>query len=394
MSKGLLRKIALLCAAVLLFSFVLTACNKEPAASDSSPSTASAGGDSSAPAENASYKVGINIWGSGVPVMDAFVVEAKYTLSVFGCESTMASDDFQSDKELANIQNFCSAGMEGIVMMGAAEATVPQMAEVCLNAKVPFVLYTQIGADADRDKIAASNEYYAGAIDSNMVNEGKVVADMAIEAGCTKAVIIGGNIGDNNMDQRSEGFTEQFTAKGGTVLSEARCTDASECATKAEDMLSAYKDADCLYAMVGDYIAGSLTAIGNLGMTDQIKVFLSCVDKASAEYIKQGVVAGGTDGINLASIIAPTLLINLLDGHPIKDDKGMAPRFQTNPIPISKDNVEQYMALFTSDTIHPVADEILKSLCWRTNPDVSYQTYADLLASGLTLEALLKAHGM
>jgi hypothetical protein len=46
--------------------------------------------------------------------MDAFVVEAKYTLSVFGCESTMASDDFQSDKELANIQNFCSAACRAL----------------------------------------------------------------------------------------------------------------------------------------------------------------------------------------------------------------------------------------------------------------------------------------
>ncbi len=215
---------------------------------------------------------------------------------------------------------------------------------------------------------------------------------MAIEAGCTKAVIIGGNIGDNNMDQRSKGFTEEFTAKGGTVLSEARCTDASECATKAEDMLSAYKDADCLYAMVGDYVAGSLSNRQPQHDGPDHSVPVLC-RQASAEYIQQ-VVAGGTDGINLASIIAPTLLINLLDGHPIKDDKGMAPRFQTNPIPISKENVEQYMALFTSENIHPVADEILKSLCWRTNPDVTYQTYADLLASGLTLEALLKAHGM
>jgi hypothetical protein len=52
--------------------------------------------------------------------------------------------------------------MQGIVMMGAAEATVPQMAEVCLNAKVPFVLYTQIGADADRDKRCGEQRVLCG----------------------------------------------------------------------------------------------------------------------------------------------------------------------------------------------------------------------------------------
>ena len=395
MSKGLFKRFAPLLAVILVFSLAVSACGSTPAATTASqPAIASTATEASSPATNASYKVGINIWGSGVPVMDAFVNEAKYSLGVFGCTSSVASDDFTADKELANIQNFCSAGMQGIVMMGAAVATVPQMAQVCMNAKVPFVMYTQIGADADREKIAANNPYYVGAIDSNMVVEGKTVADMAIAAGCTKAVVIGGNIGDNNMDQRSQGFSDEFKAKGGTVLAEARCTDASECATKAEDMLSAHKDADCLYAMVGDYIAGSLSAIDNLGMTEQMKIYLSCVDKASAEYIQKGTVAGGSDGINLASLLAPTLLINYLDGHPITDASGKAPRLQTLPISVSKDNVDAYMSVFCSDTAHPAADQVLKSLCWRYNPDVSYQTYVDLLNSGLTLNEILKAHGM
>jgi hypothetical protein len=38
------------------------------------------------------------------------------------------------------------------------------------------------------------------------------------------------------------------------VLAEARCTDNSECPTKAMDMLLPTRDCDCVYAFVGDYM--------------------------------------------------------------------------------------------------------------------------------------------
>jgi ABC-type sugar transport system substrate-binding protein len=161
------------------------------------------------------------------------------------------------------------------------------MSEICQSAQIPFVLFTFIGADEDRDKIKESNPFYVGAIDADMVTDGKLIAASAYEDGCRKAVLVGGNIGDNNVDQRMQGFTEEFEALGGTVLVEVRCTDASECPVKAEDTLSAYRDADCLYAIAGDYIPGSLSAINNLGMTDQMKVYMSCVDENSAIILKK-----------------------------------------------------------------------------------------------------------
>lgn len=398
MLKGNLKKLAPIFALLLALAMIVTGCADKTPAADESPA-----GDSAAPSESAaapddeapeSFLIGVNTWGSGVPILDMFGDNAEYTMAVLGNETTRASDDFTADKELTNVQNFCSAGVQGIALQAAAVTTLPAMADVCMDAKVPFVLFTFIGADEDREKLADENPYYVGAVDADMVTDGKAVANMALADGCTTAVIIGGNIGDNNMDQRAQGFTEAFEAGGGTVLTEARCTDASECPTKAEDMLSAYKDAECLYAMVGDYIPGSLTAIDNLGLSDSIKVYLSCVDKASAEYIKEGIIAGGNDGITLASYIGPTLLVNYLDGHPILDENGKAPRLQTIPFAVTSENVDDYMAMFTTEGIHPVADEVLKNLCYRYNPDVTYETYMDVIQNGLTLEAILESHGM
>jgi ABC-type sugar transport system substrate-binding protein len=380
MSKGITKKLALILAVILMLSLVGCGAKKE----DSAPSAAA----------DKAYKIGVNTWGSGVPVLDMFGDNAEYTLKALGNTTMRASDDFTPDKETANVQNFCAAGVNGIALQAAGVTNLPKMAEICMSAKVPFVMFTFIGSEADREKLEENNPYYVGCIDADMVTDGKEVAAMALADGCKTAVIIGGNIGDNNMDQRSEGFREAFEAGGGTILAEARCTDASECPAKAEDMLSANKDADCLYAMVGDYIPGSISAIDKLGLKSDINVYMSCVDKTSAEYIKDGTIKAGNDGIMLASLIAPTLLQNYLDGHPILDADGKAPHLQTHPFAVNKDNVDAYMSVFTTEGVQPVTEDMLKDLCFRYNPDVTYQTYVDLMNSGLTLNAILKAHNL
>jgi ABC-type sugar transport system substrate-binding protein len=372
MSK-LFRKSALLLALILILSLFTSACAKK--------------------SESTSYLIGVNTWGSGVPVLDMFGDNAEYTLKTLGNTTMRASDDFTPDKETANVQSFCAAGVNGIALQAAGVTNLLQMGDICKSAKVPFVLFTFIGADEDREKLIADNPYYVGCIDADMVTDGKEVAAMALADGCKTAVIIGGNIGDNNMDQRSDGFREAFEAGGGTILSEARCTDASECPTKAEDMLSANKDADCLYAMVGDYIPGSISAIEKLNLKGSIKVYMSCVDKTSAEYIKDGTIRAGNDGIMLASLIAPTLLINYLDGHKILDENGKAPHLQTHPFKVDSTNVDAYMSVFTTEGVQPVTEAMLKNLCYKHNKDVSYQTYVDLMNNGLTLNAILEANG-
>jgi hypothetical protein len=95
----------------------------------------------------------------------------------------------------------------------------------------------------------------------------------------------------------------------------------------------------------------------------------------------------------LASLIAPTLLQNYLDGHPILDENGKAPHLQTHPFKVDQSNVDAYMSVFTTEGVQPVTEQMLKDLCFRFNPDVNYQTYVDLMNDGLTLNAILEANG-
>ena len=372
--------LAVVLAVAMLLS--LSACAAKPATPSAAPDDGGA----------KSYTIGINTWGSGVPVLDMFGDAKEYTLKTLGHKVNRMSDDFTADKELQNVQNMCASGVDGIVFQAAAVSTVPQIGVECANAKIPFAFDVFVGENPDLEALAASNEYYCGAIDLDMVSDGEAVAQMAYDAGCRKACMIGGNIGDNNMDQRSEGFTKRFTALGGEVLAEARCTDNSECPAKATDMLSANRDADCVYCFVGDYIEGTLTAKGNLGL-DGVKVFVSCVDEATAKYIKEGTVMGGNDGISLASYISCTLVLNYLAGHKIVDANGKAPRLSTHPFQVTQDNVDNYIKVFFSDTAHPFTKAMLEDLLFTSNPNVSYDDYVKLVAE-INLDYMLESNGL
>ena len=341
-----------------------------------------------APRDFSGYTIGINTWGSGVPVLDMFGDAKEYALTTLGCKVNRMSDDFTADKELTNVQNMCSAGVDGMVIQAAAVSTVPQIGAECAKAGIRFAFDVFVGENDALDKLAVENEMYCGAIDLDMVYDGEVIAQMAYDAGCRKAVCIGGNIGDNNMDQRSEGFTKKFTELGGEVLSEARCTDNSECLTKASDMLSANMEADCIYCFVGDYVEGSRTAMENLGLTDQIKMFVSCVDQATAKLIEEGTVAGGNDGISMASYIASTLVLNALQGNKILDPNGKVPRLSTHPMQVTKDNAAIYREIFFEQD-SPFTEEMLQAL---VAYGVTYQDYVDLVEN-LDLDFLIAANG-
>ena len=374
MKKRNLRKLAAVLAVVLMLTMVLSACGKKTADGEKT------------------YTIGFNTWGSGVPILDLFGDETEYALGVLSMNGSRASDDFTSDKELQNVQNFIASQVDGIAFQASADPVLPQAAEACSKAKIPFVLLVFVGMDSDRAQIAANNDYYAGAVNSDLVLDGEVLGQSALRDGHRTACIIGGNIGDNNMDQRIEGFTRVFTAGGGVIIDEARCTSPAECLDKAQAMLSAHRDVDCVYALVGDYVPGSITAMDNLGLGN-IPIYASCVDLDTANYIKEGRVVEGNDGIGLSAVIAPAMLINFLDGHPILGPDGRPAEFKTIPFIVNRDNVDAYISIFYTPGVHPITEELLKSLTWRFNNDVTYQTYADLIASGLTLDALLRAHG-
>ena len=118
------------------------------------------------------------------------------------------------------------------------------------------------------------NQCYAGAVGTDSYAEGVNVATKMLDNGITKALVLGGSVGDTIHDARVEGFTETFEKGGGEVLGAGRCTDTTEGTTKFDDLLSAYGDAQGAYALSGDYAIAAISALDNHPQAD-VKMYVS-----------------------------------------------------------------------------------------------------------------------
>ncbi len=89
--------------------------------------------------------------------------------------------------------------------------------------------------------------------------------------------------------------------------------------------------------------------------------------------------------------VAPTLLLNMLEAS----HQGRRRQRPFFPFHVARheDHVDAYVTVFLAEGAHPVPADVIKSLCYRYNPDVTYQTYLDTISTELTVDAILKANG-
>lgn len=338
------------------------------------------------------YVITCTVGGAGTPIMVEYGTFATLVGKVYGNDTTVVDDQFRADMQMLNIQNAISKGVDGIITTPVYPEQVPAIAEMCEAAKIPFVFYDTDMTEPAYEKIK-NNPYFVGMVTTDGDECGRQIAREALAAGCTKAVLIGGQVGQDYFDRRAAGFTEVFEAGGGKVLGIARCTDPSEAPTKGEDLLSANRDTDCVYGMASDFIdGGTYTALENLGLVENANVYCSNVFTRTAQYILDGKYESGNNGSNLPSQIAHALLQNYLDGHPIKDPDGLPPYLKITTFMVTPANAEVYMKWFHDDDIIPLSEATIKKLTYRFNDKVTYEDYYDLVKNQMSVEKIAAMH--
>ena len=335
------------------------------------------------------WNIGYNTWGAGDATFDFMADVIEQALDAAGAEYSRASDDHMADKELQNVQNFISAGVDGIVMQTAADSIFPEAAKDCMDAKVPFVMSTFSGKDEDRADANANNPYYLGTVTSDMYAEGYLMGKEAAADGHKTALLLGGNVGDAHFEMRIAGFTQSFvTEGGGTILNSARCANPGEGQEKANAMLSATPDADCLFAMVGDYAPGAINAMRTLGIS--MPIYCSNANTDTIEYIRDGSVVAATAGNDLVGTVAACLLINYLDGHQILDENGNPPELTNSGFVVNQDNIDDFEEIFKTKG-EPFQAKTIQTLLWRYNNDVTYADFETFVSEQLQLENIVEA---
>ena len=386
MQKRRIVKILLAFSLILAMVMALAACgnNQQPSPSQSAPPSSSAPESPAPSTVDTKYTLAFNNWGQGAEVFDWHEDEIVYIVKdLLGMNIQTASDENSADGILRNIQNFVASGVDGILMTCNQAPLLPQVSNLAKDAKIPFNLSIWVGTSDQLEGLAANNEYYTGAFEADTYAESYMLGKLAIADGHKTSVLIGGNLGDPAIDNRVAGWTQAFvTEGGGEILDIARCAGPPESQEKAGAMLSANRDADCMYVLVGDFFPGAYNAMGALGISaSDMIVYCSLCSTETSQYIKDGIIKEASGGHDIVCHLAAVALINYLDGHPIFDSNGKAPYFLLQPFLVNKTNADLYMDLFfkMTDGQHVLPDDYLKSLLWRFNPSVSIKDYTDFL---------------
>ena len=120
-------------------------------------------------------------------------------------------------------------------------------------------------------------------------------------------------------------------------------------------------------------------------------LFGSDCDAQGVQMILDGEMVGHSMANLSAAVLADALLVNALDGHMIVDEEGNAPYLnQLNSFEVNADNAQQYLDYCIND--YGISDEAFQQLCYRVNPDVSYDDFVDFAQNGFTYENVLAMH--
>lgn len=370
----------LLCVSLItgLFSACTPPAQGGGAPQSAAPAPSAAGGDGK-------YLIAENNWGQGVGALDLIENEARYTVTAYGCDFQAYNDEFSADKMKSNIQGMLSAGTDGILFFGAAPTLIPVVAQMCEQAKVPFVIFDQIPQDEQVIERLEANPYYVGSVGTDNFAAGVNMAKHALEDGKTKAIILGGAVGDPVHDARIQGFTTTFEQGGGTITGVGRCDNPASGTTKCDDLIAASPDSDAIYALTGDYATSALTAMDNHSAS--MSVYVTDSTANTLQDLKDGKVVVGDGGSSVAVTLATTLLVNWLDGNQLKTEAGTAPYINTIvAFPIYADSAENYQKYWL--TGNPLTEAQLKAL---RGPEI---TMADIdqFVADYTLENIVAGH--
>lgn len=310
--------------------------------------------------------------------MDIIVHADEVVANLTGMKLDVADNQFTADKIISDLQSQMATQPDGVIMFSVVDAVLGNVKELCDSQNVPYVLDTNFPSDPEVFESIKNDPLFIGGVAASPYEMGKELAAQAIADGNKTAIILGAALGDYSHDQRILGFTEEFEANGGTVLQTMHCSDPSESTTKANDLVIANADVDCAYASGGDYLS-ALAAIKAGDPSITFKLYGTDVAPDLIDYIKQDVIQAMNGGNHVNGAIAMCLLINYLDGHQILDKDGKAPILDyLKCYLITSENADHFAKLYENESCF-VTDDEFKSLLYRYNPEVSFDTYDEFL---------------
>lgn len=346
--------------------------------------------------------IGCNNFLKGIYSLDILEKNFITTCNALGVEPMVVNDEGKIENTVTNVDNMIASGVDGIIILGLSDTLFPVIAKKCEAAGVAYAFYDHMPSQKSLS-LFKDKPNFAGIAATSDLNTGRNIGEYAAKTGLRKAIIVTGETTDTTHSARTNGFIKAFEAAGGEVLAEGYGNvTIAEGLSRADDLMTAYPNIDCVYATNGDLGTASMEALDKHSEINA-KLYCTDLDPDVLDGLENGKVAAanGAHWVNIDYTTA--LIVNFLQGNKLRDSDGNAPILTVPVMTLPNKYIELYNNQWIENS--PYSDDEIRSL---VGPNVTLDSIqamldrytiedrlTDMVKSGvITQAALNQANGI
>lgn len=351
--KGSIRRMLQGVAVAVAAALAVTGCS-------SSTSSDSASGSPGTSGE--ALTIGVSYPTSNSPFWQNYVDFIEQGADQLGVTLNSVAADDKEDKQLADVQNLLSQGIDGLIVTPVSTAIGPQLLKLASEKGVKVVVTDRYpgydpGANSDAD--------YVAFIGPNDVQAGQGIAESLIDLGSKDLLGLGGTPGSSVAEGRKQGLEQGVSAKSGNLVQFEAAGDSEEAGLKAmESLLQAHPKGTVngVWCFNDNLCLGGIKAAQNASRESELKFGGMDLTPEAIAAIEDGTYALSYGGHWLQGGFGLVMLYDALNGKAPKQTV-----VKLDLMKVDSKNVKQFKDQFIDNP--PQYD--FKELSQVTNPDAT-----------------------
>lgn len=287
---------------------------------------------------------------------------------------------YDAASQVADAENLIAAGVDGIMCLTLDDLAMQQIANLCNENEVYFQVMFRMPAEEETKAVLDTYEYYVGYAIEDTENTSyetvRIMADRGI-----KKIGVGGNTHSATSTLRMNGMERGCEDFNIDILAQFDLgNDVSSIQSDVQNILDSYSDVEAIWLMSGslgiaDITVNTLKAHQDAaGKTVGVVTFDTFEGMAAA--FEDDILWGAVGGQAPLCLQAFAALYNAVDGHPLSEEK-VSLLFPFLVLTDS-DDLDLFEQYYNNTEVQIYDEELIKSMLYRYNPDVSLDLLKDL----------------
>ena len=349
-------------------------------------------GYSQSKSEDQKIKIGLSHVSESNPfIHEAYNLIRAAAEALGDVEVIFLDDEFNPDKQIANVENFVASGVDACAVCNTSEAVLPKLMQITEENEIGFGLFFRKINDPEIKQAAIDSPYFIGYTHEDEFNNGYQLGKAISEKGGKKAVVISWMRGDPTAEERYAGYKKAFEENGVEILGEQwEVTTGDKSAAAVQNFLSAYPELDTVVMVggAGEPQLGAINALRNAGRSEDTIFATTDFVPDQYEMLKNGEVDVISGGHHVDPFFEFMLLYNWASGNSLTDKLA---DIKVNYIFITSLEMQEKYDTWIAGDMLPYNDEEIRSMAVKYNSEMDYQSLLDW-AYNYSIEDVMTRH--